>query len=105
MFDFNNDGKITPDEDFIPYNIYNDTSDNINYSKSKSSFGRIIISIIIVLLVLYIIGKIGNSSTYNSTSYKGNTSRSSYSSMTASRPSSSQKNRKQSSAEFNLRLQ
>ena len=90
MFDFNNDGKTTPDEEFIAYNIYNKTSGNTNYPKSHSSSGKIIVGIIIALLVFYIIGKIGNSSS-NNTSYKGSTSHSSYSSMTSSRPISSSK--------------
>ena len=91
MFDFNNDGKTTPDEEFIAYNIYNKTSGNTNYSKSHTSSGKIIVGIIIALLVFYIIGKIGNSSSNSNTSYKGSTSRSSYSSMTSSRPMSSSK--------------
>lgn len=91
MFDFNNDGKTTPDEEFIVYNIYNKTSGNTNYSKSHSSSSKIIVGIIFALLVFYIIGKIGNSSSNNNTSYKGSTSRSSYSSMTSSRPISSSK--------------
>ena len=91
MFDFNNDGKTTPDEDFIAYNIYSKTSCGTNYSKSYRSSGKIILGIIIALLVFYIIGRIGNSSSGNSTSYKGSTSRSSYSSITSSRSTNSSK--------------
>ena len=91
MFDFNNDGKTTPDEDFIAYNIYSKTTCGTNYSKSHSSSGKIIVGIIIAFLVLYIIGKIGNSSSKNNSSYKGSISRSSYSSITSSRPRSSSK--------------
>ena len=58
MFDFNNDGKTTPDEDFIAYNIYSKTSCGTNYSKSHRSSGKIILGIIIALLVFYIIGRI-----------------------------------------------